>query len=314
MVMLRVSLIISTILVSAMSAAATVFVLAPNAENEPDVALVEPVAKPSSTVISTDSADPQASAPVTDVASLKQELDLLRQQLADAEAERSQLAETVVGLNRQVADLESSALNLASLASLQTADEQSLAGSSTNPDTGNRTGSRFPKPPPAKSRYDSLLTAGVDVTLADDITARRSRYQLDRLELNDLATREGWVDTDQYRERLDELAAERVDLREELGDETYDAYLFNVGRNNRVMIESIIPGSVAEAAGAQVGDLIMSYADTRIYRVADVQETTRGGSRGESVEMTLEREGQSVTLSVPRGPLGVSLDGLRISP
>ena len=96
--MLRVSLIISTILVSAMSAAATVFVLAPNAENEPDVTLVEPVAKPSSTVISTDSADPQASAPVTDVASLKQELDLLRQQLADAEAERSQLAETVLSL------------------------------------------------------------------------------------------------------------------------------------------------------------------------------------------------------------------------
>ena len=80
------------------------------------------------------------------------------------------------------------------------------------------------------------------------------------------------------------------------------------------MIESIIPGSVAEAAGVQVGDLIMSYADTRIYRVADVQETTRGGSRGESVEIMLEREGQSVSLSVPRGPLGVSLDGLRISP
>ena len=314
MVMLRVSLIISTILVSAMSAAATVFVLAPNAENEPDVAPVDSPATPSSPVIATNSAVPEASPPAADVTSLKQELDLLRQQLADAEAERSQLAETVVGLNGQVADLESSALNLASLASLQTADEQTLAESSTNPDTGNRSGSRFPKPPPAKSRYDSLLTAGVDVALADDITARRSRYQLDRLELNDLATREGWVDTDQYRERLDELAAERVDLREELGDETYDAYLFNVGRNNRVMIESIIPGSVAEAAGAQVGDLIMSYADTRIYRVADVQETTRGGSRGESVEMTLEREGQSVSLSVPRGPLGVSLDGLRVSP
>ena len=148
MVMLRVSLIISTILVSAMSAAATVFVLAPNAENESDVALVEPAAKPTSAVISTDSVDPEASAPVTDVASLKQELDSLRQQLADAEAERGQLAETVVGLNRQVADLESSALNLASLASLQTADEQSSAGSLSNPDTGNRTCLLYTSPSP----------------------------------------------------------------------------------------------------------------------------------------------------------------------
>lgn len=312
--MLRVSLIISTVLVSAMSAAATVFVLAPNAVNEPELVVVEASATQSSAVLAADRAAREANTPVTDLHSLKQELDVLRQELADAQAERGQLAETVVSLNRQVADLESSALNLASLASLQAADEQSVAESSPNPDSGNGTGSRFPKPPPAKSRYDSLLTAGVDVALADEITARRSRYQLDRLELNDLATREGWVDTDQYRERLAELAAERVDLRAELGDEKYDAYLFNVGRNNRVMIESIISGSVAEAAGVQIGDVIMSYANTRIYRVSDVQETTRGGSRGELVEMTLEREGQFLTLSVPRGPLGVSLDGLRISP
>ena len=312
--MLRASLVISTVIVSALSAAATVFVLTPKATNNPDIAVVEstpqlsPAARPNATTVES------AAASDSDISTLKRELDTLRQQLDDAEAERGQLAETVVSLNRQVADLESSTLNLASLASQQTTNAETNATLPTNPRSGSGNNFRVPVQATAESRYESLLAAGVDVTAADDITERQNRYQLDRLELSDLATREGWIDTDQYRQRLEELATERVDLREELGEETYDAYLYNAGSSNRVLIESIIPGSAADAAGAQAGDLIMSYASMRVYRVRDLQQATRSGSRGELVDLTVDRQGQLLTLSVPRGPLGVTLDGLRISP
>jgi len=307
--MLKASLLISTVIVSAISAAATVYLVVPSEES---VSFTRD-AQPADQTLTPPVQSAVNSASTQDISQLTREVDVLRTQLEDANAERAQLAETIVGLNRQLVDLESSTLNLASLASNQGLTDEASANRAVGEHVGNGE-FRFPNQPSAESRYDSLIAAGVDAISAEDISARQNRYQLDRLELTDIATREGWIDSDQYRERREELTSTRVDLREELGDDTYDSYLYSSGSNNRVAIESIIPGSAADASGAQAGDIVMSYANDRVFRLRELQQATRGGTRGELVDVTLDRQGQIISISVPRGPLGVTLDALRVLP
>jgi len=313
--MLRASLVITTVFVSALSAAATVFFMTSKSSDAPT-----PVVEFKEAASASEQGDQpkmqaelQADLPKL-VSTLEQQVSELHQKLEDASAERAQLAETVVVLNRQIVDLESSTLNLASLASQQNVQSDTTSTTRENRRRGNGDGFRLGNESNAENRYENLLAVGVDASSAQNISDRLNQFQLERLELTDLAAREGWVDSEQYRERLRELRETRVDLREELGEDTYDAYLYNSGSNNRIVIESIIPGSAADTAGAQAGDLILSYANLRVFRVRELQQATRGGNRGEMVDVTLERQGQFFSVSVPRGPLGVSLDALRVSP
>ena len=165
-----------------------------------------------------------------------------------------------------------------------------------------------------QERVESLIAAGVDEQTAANIQARRDQQQLARLELIDQAAREGWSDSDQLQQRLSELNAERVDLRDELGDDAYDRYLYESGDANRVSIASIINGSAADTAGLEVDDSIISYDNQRIFRVRELQEATRSGTKGEYVQVFFDRNGQYLSTNIPRGPLGVTLDTSSISP
>ncbi|MDB3936469.1 PDZ domain-containing protein, partial [Granulosicoccus sp.] len=58
-------------------------------------------------------------------------------------------------------------------------------------------------------------------------------------------------------------------------------------------IASIIPGSEAELAGVQVGDIIFSYANSRVFTTGELQSATRAGNRGELITLQVDRQGQS---------------------
>lgn len=172
-----------------------------------------------------------------------------------------------------------------------------------------------PEPPrTAEERREALVSAGVDVGLADDIIWRDSRIELDRLALRDLAVREGWMGSDRYREELRAINADQRSLREDIGDDAWDRFLYVTGADNRIAIDSIIPGSAAEAAGLRPGDLIESYAGERLFSFGEIREATTQGEAGELVPVRVQRGNGVVEAWVPRGPLGVRMDSTRIEP
>jgi hypothetical protein len=166
----------------------------------------------------------------------------------------------------------------------------------------------------ADDRRDLLVAAGVRADLADDILWRESRIELDRLNLRDQASREGWMGSDRYREAVNALSEEGGNLREEIGDSAWDRYLYLSGEDNRVSVSSVIPGSAAEAAGLQPGDLIESYAGGQPFGFNDLRQATTEGEKGELVPVRVRRGERLIDAWVPRGPLGVRMGMTRAEP
>ena len=161
---------------------------------------------------------------------------------------------------------------------------------------------------------DNLTKAGIDADLAADIVRRRNEVDMKLLELRDRAAREGFYGTERYMDAVSELRAQSPSLRDEIGDDSYDSYLFASRQANRVRAVSVMMGSPAEMAGMQEGDLILSYDGRKMFDYSELQEATSRGERGEYVNVTVLRNGQLHNLWVPRGPLGIRLGSVRMRP
>ena len=111
-----------------------------------------------------------------------------------------------------------------------------------------------------------------------------------------------------------DLNGDVASLRAEIGDEAYDRFLYLTGQPNRVVIDSVIADSPAQQAGLQAGDVVINYADGRIFSWVDLRDATRAGQRGEYIIMRVQRDGELFELNVPRGPLGVRMEMEQIEP
>lgn len=165
-----------------------------------------------------------------------------------------------------------------------------------------------------ENRQEALIDSGVEPDLAADIVWRQSQRALERLEMQDLARREGWFGSDRYFDELSKLETSAVGLHEEIGDAAYDRYLYSMGKSNRVMVDSVIQGSPAEQAGLVTGDIIISYADERLFGWSELRQATASGERGETVMVRVLRGQDMVDFFMPRGPLGVRLDTTIMAP
>ncbi len=161
---------------------------------------------------------------------------------------------------------------------------------------------------------DTLVRAGIDEMLAADIVRRINEIDLKKLELRDRASREGYLGTGQYSRELNALLEQDISLRDEIGDDSYDSYLYAAGQSNRVKVTSVMMGSPAEMAGMKDGDMVLSYGNNRMFSWNELQQETSLGERGEYVNVSVLRNGQLVNLWVPRGPLGVRLGSARVKP
>ena len=161
---------------------------------------------------------------------------------------------------------------------------------------------------------DNLIKGGIDPVLAEDIVRRKNSIELERLALQDRATREGYLNTPQYFDELEAINLDDVNLRDELGDQRYDEYLFNSKQNNRIRISSVIPGSAAAQAGIQDGDVVISYGNNRMFTWQELKDATSEGELGEYASISIYRDGEIFSFSVPRGPLGVQLGATRLEP
>ena len=166
---------------------------------------------------------------------------------------------------------------------------------------------------PVKPDRENLLLAGVNPDIADDVLRRMSQQEYRRLELQNLIQR-GGDDARQYRAELRELNRNRISLRSELGDETYDQYLYSSGQNNRVKVSSVMTDSPAELSGFQNDDVILYYDEQKILSWNDIRSATIQGEIGSYTNVEILRDGARMTLMVPRGTLGVQLDAMQLNP
>lgn len=160
----------------------------------------------------------------------------------------------------------------------------------------------------------ALAAAGVDSATAEGIKRRGDELALDEMYLRDQATREGWLDTPRFAEELASIEEQRTSVRDEIGDDAYDRYLFALGHPNRVRVQDVMAGSVAEEVGLRAGDMILRYGDTRIFHSDDLVEQTRDGEAGEPVRVQVLRDGERLEIDVPRGPLGLRIGAALNSP
>jgi hypothetical protein len=95
-------------------------------------------------------------------------------------------------------------------------------------------------------------------------------------------------------------------LRKELGDVEYEKYLKATGRPTEVRVMEVLATSNAERSGLKAGDEIVSYTGKRVFDVRELNTMTTQVAAGGSVTVEVRRNGQTMQVSVPAGPLGVS--------
>jgi hypothetical protein len=153
-------------------------------------------------------------------------------------------------------------------------------------------------PQTEEQRIEQLVAGGFAPDRAAWIERRTAELQMQAIQAQ-YARRRG--------ENVDPalLAGGDQTLRKELGDEEYERYLAALGRPTKVGVFNVIASSPAEKAGLRSGDAIVSYAGTRVFNMGELNNLTLEGTPGNSVIMEVERDGQRVQLSLPRGPLGI---------
>jgi len=166
----------------------------------------------------------------------------------------------------------------------------------------------------ASPNKKNLIASGVTPDIAEDILRRMSEQDFRRLELQNLIQRSDSNARREYSKELRELNSNKISLRSEMGDDVYDQYLFVSGQNNRVKVSSVMAGSPAESSGFQDEDVILYYDNRKILSWPDIRAATIEGEIGSYTNVEILRDGQQMSLMVPRGTLGVQLDALQIDP
>lgn len=153
----------------------------------------------------------------------------------------------------------------------------------------------------AEARLTRLVEAGFDPGQAEWILQRESQLQMAALQARYEAERTGDpMDFFQSRNAAGDA------LRTELGDAAYERYLAAGGRPTSISVSSVLDSSPAERAGLRPGDEITGYDGKRIFSMTDLTRQTMEGQPGEQVLVDIRRDGLSMQVVVPRGPIGIS--------
>ncbi len=134
---------------------------------------------------------------------------------------------------------------------------------------------------------ENLIRGGIATPVAEDIVRRKNSIELKKLELQDRAKRDNYLNTQRYYDELDAISQQDVNLREELGDERYDEYLYSSKQNNRIKIASVMLGSAAEQSGIQKDDVVLSYDNKRMFSWQELKDATTEGQLGEFVSINI---------------------------
>lgn len=224
-------------------------------------------------------------------------LDSLAHVLDEEIVERRILAEQLEELSGQFTDLQDN---------LGTRVTEAFAAR-TNESSVDRT-------PQQATPEARLAAAGFTQQQVATLGRRRAEAQMQQVELDDRARREGWVNTPRYYQELNAFSNDLDPIRQDLGDEAYERYLFAIGRPNRVTVGGVIETSPAEQSGLRAGDVIRSYAGERIFSNQQLTNLRSGGDSGAPVSVEVIREGVPLQITIPRGPMGIQIQMEVIDP
>ena len=151
-----------------------------------------------------------------------------------------------------------------------------------------------------EGRVARLIEAGFAPGQAEWIVQREAQLQMEAVQARYDAERNGDA-MDFFQSRATAGNA----LRDELGDTDYQRYLDASGLPTSVAVSSVLGSSPAERAGLRPGDQIVSYDGNRIFSMSDLTRQTLEGQPGEQVVVDILRDGVSMQVVVPRGPIGI---------
>jgi hypothetical protein len=151
---------------------------------------------------------------------------------------------------------------------------------------------------------DALLGACGSSSTVAEIEARWEQFEMDKLYLADEAQRLGYIRKPKYKRKLVKL---ELELRNEYGPEGYDAFLYAVGKPNRVAVSHVLASSPAGLAGVMKGDVVIRYDGERVFFPYEFKKATSRGEPEDLVLLDVMRDGEEVNLRVPRGPLGIQM-------
>ncbi len=156
-----------------------------------------------------------------------------------------------------------------------------------------------------RRQIERLIAAGFAPDRAEWISRRTSELRMEQLQAQYNATREG-----RPFDPTAVLASERT-LRSELGEADYERYLTAFNRPTSVAVRDVLASSPAERSGLKAGDEVVSYGGTRVFDMRELNALTLEGNAGESVVVDVRRDGQTIQLVMPRGPIGIFSGGFR---
>jgi hypothetical protein len=167
--------------------------------------------------------------------------------------------------------------------------------------------------PAGNRRFDErkLEAFGLAPGEAERLRERFEQAQMDELYLRDQAAREGWLRRPRFQMARHRLQRE---LREEVGDESYDLMLYASGEPNRVQLAYLLDPSPGRAAGLQDGDVLLRYDGRRIFTGQELQNATRSARRGSQVAVDVLRGGEEIRVYLPAGPVGAQLEPTTLLP
>lgn len=160
----------------------------------------------------------------------------------------------------------------------------------------------------------ALIDSGMEQAAAEQLKTRFEEMELEKLYLRDQAVREGWSGGKRYREERQKLEAKSESIKQELGEDAYDAYLFASGKSNRVAVQSVLSGSAAGNAGMISGDQVIRYDGERIYNWRDLRTATTQGDLTETIAVQILRDNKQMEFYVQRGPLGIRMTSVSAAP
>ncbi len=238
------------------------------------------------------------------IAVLNERIDLLEAELTQGLVQRK-------ALERRLARLEQSTPTNELVADSNTSLERPDDVTEENPNSNPTAAQTDDEEPDIEQR---LLSAGLPPDTIQAVRQRVDSNRLEMLEYRDRAMREGANGSQEYVEQMHELNDSTRGLREEFGDRVFDEYLYASGRPNRVEVREVYSGSAAETAGIRVGDIVSRYAAESIFSMTDLRQATVAGTAGEAVLVELVRDGQPISTSITRGPMGISMSSTRLQP
>jgi hypothetical protein len=176
--------------------------------------------------------------------------------------------------------------------------------------------SRTPSPDSRRPRrwrersFDAGLLAAIGFR-PDDIEWIQERWERAELDRRDLAALEDRGEEPPPGRGESDIARE---LREDLGARGYDAMLYATHQGNRVLLEGVKYGSVAQKAGLGNGSVVWSYDGQRVFDPRELAELSAAKSPDDFFEIEIATPDGTERFFVEGGPLGAELLGTRGRP